>query len=1167
MEEKHEVDVGSASGDSFTGDSDDDEPSISGEDDTVHHEEPLTEREIEELIAEFLEVESKAAEAQEALEKESLAKVESEVRDELAQTLTGDDLEAAVEEEMANFSEEWEGVLDELETNSTHLLEQLDGAGIELPSLYKWIESQAQNCCFTDAWKRRAHWVGCRMTSDITQSVADAEKYLQTHRPVRRRHGKLLEEGASGFLKKKLMINDDKEALAENGDVDWASLKNLFSSSASKDAISFGSKYWASVYLANTPQEAAMMGLKFPGVNEIEEIEDIEGNPSDPFVADAIENEKELVLSEEQKNNYRKVKEEDDAKIDHKLQLRLKQRRRQRRCKQKELSSVDLSIRSNVDDALDKSERTYADEVGYQNLKQEMSDSYENCNNLNKEEAMSNGNPVLSESLLTDVTVPKRSKRLNESLESNIDGKKARTIVIDSDEETDDVRDKSLRNGIAVEDHSTVEEVIRDPSASCHLSEGWNEEFHCTSCDKFVTNVHSHPYLKVIVCQDCKCLIEEKMRLKDPPCTERYCGWCGQSRDLVSCRSCDTLFCSTCIKRNIGEECWSLVQTSGWHCCCCSPNLLQRLTLELEKAVGSGHLMVTSSESDSENSDSGVNDAISFKRKKKKKIRRILDDAELGEETRRKIAIEKERQERLKSLQYHFSDKSRMTSSASYNGNLPEGASFEVLGDTTAGYIVNVVREKGEEAVRIVPSISSKLKAHQLAGIRFLWENIIQSIGKVKSGDRGLGCILAHTMGLGKTFQVIAFLYTAMRSVDLGLKTALIVTPVNVLHNWRQEFLKWRPSELKPLRVFMLEDVSRERRAELLRKWRAKGGVFLIGYTAFRNLSFGRHLKDKDMAREIGCALQDGPDILVCDEAHMIKNTRADTTQALKLVKCQRRIALTGSPLQNNLMEYYCMVDFVREGFLGSSHEFRNRFQNPIENGQHTNSTAVDVKIMNQRSHILYEQLKGFVQRMDMSVVKKDLPPKTVFVVAVKLSLLQRKLYKRFLDVHGFTNDKVSSEKMMRKSFFAGYQALAQIWNHPGILHLRKDRDYISQEDTVENFLADDSSSDENVDCNTVNGEKQRSADNYMQGKNDVGFFQKDWWNDLLHESSYKDITYSGKMVLLLDILTMSSNVGDKTLVFSQSLPTLDLIELYLSRLPRRGKTGKFWRKGKDWYR
>lgn len=56
---------------------------------------------------------------------------------------------------------------------------------------------------------------------------------------------------------------------------------------------------------------------------------------------------------------------------------------------------------------------------------------------------------------------------------------------------------------------------------------------------------------------------------------------------------------------------------------------------------------------------------------------------------------------------------------------------------------------------------------------------------------------------------MIAFLYTAMRSVDLGLRTALIVTPVNVLHNWRREFIKWAPSELTPLRIFMLEDVPR----------------------------------------------------------------------------------------------------------------------------------------------------------------------------------------------------------------------------------------------------------------------------------------------------------------------------------------------------------------------
>lgn len=80
-------------------------------------------------------------------------------------------------------------------------------------------------------------------------------------------------------------------------------------------------------------------------------------------------------------------------------------------------------------------------------------------------------------------------------------------------------------------------------------------------------------------------------------------------------------------------------------------------------------------------------------------------------------------------------------------------------------------------------------------------------------------------------------------------------------------------------------------------------------------------------------------------------------------------------------------------------------------------------------------------------------------------------------------------------------------------------------------------------------------------------FIFQDWWNDLLRENDFKETDYSGKMVLLLDILTMSSDVGDKALVFSQSIPTLDLIELYLSRLSRHGKRGKFWKRGKDWYR
>ncbi|KAH9771403.1 protein CHROMATIN REMODELING 20 [Citrus sinensis] len=1178
-DEKHEEveDIESDSGDSFIVDSESDEPSISGQDDELHLEEHLTEEEIEELIAEFLEVESKAAEAQEALELESLVKLKNEVREELAQALHGDDLEAAVEDEMTVYKEQWEAALDELETESAHLLEQLDGAGIELPSLYRLIENQVPNGCCTEAWKKRAHWVGSQVTSEMRESIAGAEDFLQTERPVRRRHGKLLEEGASGFLQKKIANDGSENGGKEVSDINWNSVNKIFSGDVSEKCASFGSKHWASVYLASTPQQAAAMGLKFPGVDEVEEIEDVDGNSDDPFVADAIANEKELALSEEQRKKFRKVKEEDDANMDRKLQLHLKRRRHRKISKQKEIGSVDWTIEDSavetwplVDASKSLSNKKTDDgdmpgnnnEVALQNLETGVLESSV------KERSLSNGISSVSDSALPDSSELRGIKRSNESEEPNSDKKRSRTIIIGSDE-ADVVKDECSTK---LEDHSVSPENINDAATDNSLhSQSVSEKFYCTACNNVAIEVHPHPILNVIVCKDCKCLLEKKMHVKDADCSECYCVWCGRSSDLVSCKSCKTLFCTTCVKRNISEACLSdEVQASCWQCCCCSPSLLKRLTSELGRAVGSENLIVSSSESDSESSDSDNNLKIGGKRKQKKKIRRILDDAELGEETKRKIAIEKERQERLKSLQVQFSSKSKLMNSVTLDGDLSAGASIEVLGDAITGYIVNVVREKGEEAVRIPSSISAKLKAHQVVGIRFMWENIIQSIRKVKSGDKGLGCILAHTMGLGKTFQVnsygvlicliyfqvIAFLYTAMRSVNLGLRTALIVTPVNVLHNWKQEFMKWRPSELKPLRVFMLEDVSRDRRAELLAKWRAKGGVFLIGYTAFRNLSFGKHVKDRNMAREICHALQDGPDILVCDEAHMIKNTRADTTQALKQVKCQRRIALTGSPLQNNLMEYYCMVDFVREGFLGSSHDF----QNPIENGQHTNSTSEDVKIMNQRSHILYEQLKGFVQRMDMNVVKKDLPPKTVFVITVKLSPLQRRLYKRFLDLHGFTNDRVSNEKI-RKSFFAGYQALAQIWNHPGILQLTKDKGYPSRED------AEDSSSDENMDYNVVIGEKPRNMNDFLQGKNDDGFFQKDWWNDLLHEHTYKELDYSGKMVLLLDILTMCSNMGDKSLVFSQSIPTLDLIEFYLSKLPRPGKQGKLWKKGKDWYR
>lgn len=213
-----------------------------------------------------------------------------------------------------------------------------------------------------------------------------------------------------------------------------------------------------------------------------------------------------------------------------------------------------------------------------------------------------------------------------------------------------------------------------------------------------------------------------------------------------------------------------------------------------------------------------------------------------------------------------------------------------------------------------------------------------------------------------------------------------------------------------------------------MQEWHKDGGVLLMGYELYRLLSLKRNSrakkkkktttivnnpnaiagesvdleeddKNKQLFDEIHEALvKPGPDLVICDEGHRIKNSHASISVALKQIRSKRRVVLTGYPLQNNLLEYWCMVDFVRPNYLGTKTEFSNMFERPIQNGQCVDSTPQDVRLMRFRAHVLHSLLEGFVQRRSHSVLQVTLPQKEEYVMLVRMTAFQRQLYDTFMN-------------------------------------------------------------------------------------------------------------------------------------------------------------------------
>nr|CDS16266.1 Transcriptional regulator ATRX [Echinococcus granulosus] len=598
-------------------------------------------------------------------------------------------------------------------------------------------------------------------------------------------------------------------------------------------------------------------------------------------------------------------------------------------------------------------------------------------------------------------------------------------------------------------------------------------------------------------------------------------------------------------------------------------------------------------------------------RKGRKKIRKILKDKKLSSETKNAEALERERRKRLEERQ-------RLYNSVLEDAN--EGSASK-----SSRLVLDFKKDSDDPLVEVHPDFVKHLKPHQVQAVRFLYDNIIESVEEHKENRSRLsGAILAHCMGLGKSLSTIAFIHTLLinKEVGLGISTCLILCPVNTLLNWHREWRHWMPENAEVNVYELATAVANNFRIDVIRHWHSEGGILLMGYDMYRNITTSLLKKTRKQAYKklIPTALIDpGPDVVVCDEGHLLKNCKTGVTKAINNLKTPKRVILTGTPLQNNLSEYWTMVNFVKPNLLGSAREFANRFVNPIKNGQHSNSTQRDVQLMKKRAHVLFKTLDGCVQRRDYGCLTQYLPPRLEYVLKIRLSSVQCELYRAFLQ-HRLEGGVSGSSDDQRNTLFRDQQTLYRVWTHPYTLRMHETREArrLLLEDSTsedEEKVDEDESSTSVSELETDSGGTVNSRSKSVSSSSDVvatkitlassrstrarlrqmrrnasvvdildsedetnqlastvvgeglgtekrvngkpdnaseSDLLKPWWYSFYRDEYDLRIDVGAKLSTLFFILKKCSEIGDKVLVFSQSLFSLDLIEWFLAAIDRQ---------------
>lgn len=314
------------------------------------------------------------------------------------------------------------------------------------------------------------------------------------------------------------------------------------------------------------------------------------------------------------------------------------------------------------------------------------------------------------------------------------------------------------------------------------------------------------------------------------------------------------------------------------------------------------------------------------------------------------------------------------------------------------------------------------LRPHQREGVTFLYECVMGM-----KNINYFGAILADEMGLGKTLQTITLLWTLLRQGPYGnnpvVRRALIVCPSSLVSNWQKEFDRWLGSHR--LRTFAVDQKNKV--TEFARLTQIP--VMFISYEMLM-----RNFDDISTIKF---------DILICDEGHRLKNNNIRTSVLLNKLDIKSRILLTGTPIQNDLQEYYALVDFVNPGILGSSAEFRQLFEEPIIASQQPNCSHDEQCLGEERASELNSKTACFILRRTQAVINQYLPTKTEVVVFVKPVTIQKILCRAALD--WWENRDRTSGNSDGVSHLGVLTALKKICNHPALI---RGGEYLDEEDS-----------------------------------------------------------------------------------------------------------------------